>query len=412
MEIITPKRNNELTELITNLAREEVHLGLERIKGALKAMGNPCKEIPAIQIVGTNGKGSIASFLQSCLKYSGIRAGVTTSPHLVSWCERICTDGELISHGEFRKRLISLKPIARNYKLSAFELVIAAAFDHFAEQKVEILVLEVGLGGRLDATSAHSSRPVIAFGSIGLDHCEYLGKNLKEITQEKAAVINPGSIVISAKQHPEVTKVLKDAAQKKQAKLKWVNPLPKDWILGLKGDIQRENAAVAKGVLEALSCIGWNFDEKKVQEGLTLAKWPGRLQKTSWHKLPLIVDGAHNPPAAEQLAKERNSWENQENGIHWILGIQANKDAPTIIRYLLKPNDFAWIVSVPNCLSWNKIQLLKICPELSGQILSADNAQQVLYRLMQKGWPVPPPVVTGSLYLIGDLIDKEILTLR
>ena len=200
----TSPSREDLSDLIPRFDQRGMDLGLERMQQALQAMGNPCASIPAIQVVGTNGKGSIASFIASSLKAAGIRVGLTTSPHLVSWCERISSDGELISIVELRQRLTALQPLAQTHRLTPFELLMATAFDHFRSREVELLVLEVGLGGRLDATTAHPYRPIIAMANIGLDHCEHLGYSLKEITAEKSAVISPGAAVISARQQAEV----------------------------------------------------------------------------------------------------------------------------------------------------------------------------------------------------------------
>ena len=403
-------KSADLEDLIPQFSQRGMDLGLKRMESALKTMGSPCSEIPAIQIVGTNGKGSIASFIKSTLQTAGIKTGVTTSPHLVSWCERIQIDGELISPQVFRELLISLNPLQEVHKLTPFELVIASAFKYFAKQEVQLLVLEVGLGGRLDATTAHPFRPVVAIASIGLDHCEYLGKSIKEIAKEKAAVISSGSKVISAEQHPDVKKILEETIEKKNAQIQWVTPLPQEWDLGLSGDIQRKNAAVARGALQSLEKYGWKLDEQTIRKGLALATWPGRLQKTSWHGLRLLIDGAHNPQAAKQLSKERTNWNQEEKGVQWILGMQRHKAAPEMLRHLIKPYDIAWIVPVPNHNSWSKAQLAATCPELANQLRQANEVEQVFSTLQMKNqWPSPPPVVAGSLYLIGDLLKQKIV---
>lgn len=402
---------DQLSDLIQPFDQAGMNLDLERIQLALQAMGNPCHSIPAIQVVGTNGKGSIASFLHSGLKAAGIRSGLTTSPHLVSWCERIRVDEQQISTAELRQRLTALQPLRSSHRLTPFELLMAAAFDHFAASKVELLVLEVGLGGRLDATTAHPYRPVIAFASIGLDHCEHLGSTLKQIAAEKAAVISPGAVVISGPQHPEVTKLLNDAADQQAAQIHWVTPLTDEWELGLPGLIQRQNAAVAKGALESLAPMGWLLSEATLRKGFAQAQWPGRLQTTRWQDLPLLIDGAHNPHAAKQLALERQQWPGEEQGIQWILGIQAHKDAAAILRYLIKPADRAWIVPVTNHRSWTSAALATACQERSHQIIAADNVEQALSQLLAEGaWPNPPPVIAGSLYLLGDLMAEQTIT--
>ncbi len=401
---------DDFTDLIPKFEHRGMDLGLKRIQKALNAMGKPCASIPAIQVVGTNGKGSITSFLQSSLRVEGIKTGIATSPHLLSWCERISINGNQITPQKFRELLISLKPIANKYQLTPFELIMATAFSYFDENRVELLVLEVGLGGRLDATTAHPFRPIIAVANIGLDHCEHLGKTIKEIAREKAAVITTGSKVISASQHSEARQVLEEAIQATHSQIQWVSPLGDTWNLGLQGDFQKQNAAVARGALQALKTLGIKLNKNNIQEGFASAYWPGRLQSATWKDLPVLLDGAHNPPAAEQLSKERKHWIQNESGVQWILGIQQHKDASNMLRHLLNPCDTAWIVPVPNHDSWSKKKLSETCPELDKQLIQANNVEEVFIQLHARSpWPSPPPVIAGSLYLIGELLGKKVV---
>jgi len=240
---------------------------------------------------------------------------------------------------------------------------------------------------------------------IGLDHCEYLGKNLTEITKEKAAVISNGSVVISCHQESQVKEILDATALEKNAKIFWVPPLPKSWDLGLAGDIQRENAAVAKGILEALIDLGLDISSQHIKQGFASAKWPGRLQVKYWEGQTILLDGAHNPHAIKQLSKERLNWSHSNETVNWIIGIQIQKDAPTMLRHLMKEVDVAWIVPVANHQSWTKEELCKACPEFSTQLHQAKDPIEVLKQLKSKGdWPATAPVITGSLYLIGDLM--------
>ncbi len=390
-----------------------INLGIERIKKALQSIGNPCKNIPAIQVVGTNGKGSIVSFIESCLQNSEINIGVTTSPHLIEWNERIRSNGKSITTNELKCRLKKLLKIESTKTLTPFELIITTALDFFEYKKVDLLILEVGLGGRLDATTAHNLRPIIAMGSIGLDHCNILGKELEQIALEKAAVITHKSTVISCTQHPAVEKILKKTADMKKARIHWVKPIPKKWKLGIPGEIQRENAAVAKGAIEALKEFGWEINEEQIRKGFSIANWPGRLQPAKWEERPLLVDGAHNPPAARELSKERELWAEQEKGINWILGIQRNKDAPLILKNLVKRLDFVWIIPIPGHKSWTKEELIKECPELETHIKEEENIQNVFLKLISNNkWPKPCPVISGSLYLIGSLFKEKTISKR
>jgi len=393
----------------TSTEYRNMNLGIDRMSLAINAMGNPCNKIPAIHIAGTNGKGSIAAFINSILSLVDIKTGVTTSPHLVDWVERICINKNQISKKEFESLSLALKPIVKKYSLTPFESVIAIALKYFTLKEVELLILEVGLGGRLDATTAHKYRPIIAFGAIGLDHCEFLGDSLEKIAIEKASVITPRSTVITATQHNIVKRIFNEIAKSQQAVIHWVDPLPTDWELGLSGAIQKENAAVAKGVIKALKDLGWSISEEQIRKGLSLAKWPGRLQKTKWEGMPIFIDGAHNPQAAKQLSIETASWTDQGNGMIWILGIQKQKNILSILNNLLREKDLAWIVPIPNLKSWSKDQILSCCPEYKNKLKEAMSVEEVLLILkQQKEWPSPPPIITGSLYLIGDLLQRQI----
>ena len=388
----------------------DMNLGINRMSLAINAMGDPCKDIPAIQIAGTNGKGSIAAFINSILSFVEIKTGITTSPHLIDWVERICINKSKISKKEFNSLSLALRPIIDKYSLTTFESVIAIALKYFSLKEVELLILEVGLGGRLDATTAHKYRPIIALGAIGLDHCEYLGNNLEKIAIEKASVITPKSIVITAKQHNIVKRIFNETAFRQEAQIHWVEPIPADWKLGLSGAIQQENAAVAKGAIESLKNIGWNISEEQIKKGLSLARWPGRLQKTKWRGMPIVVDGAHNPHAARRLSLERDTWTDQKGGVTWILGIQKQKDMTNILQNLIREKDLVWIVPIPGQQSWSKAQILSLCPEYRTQIKEAFRVEDILTILLDKEeWPSPAPIVTGSLYLIGDLFQRQIL---
>ena len=401
---------DDLSDLIPRFDLRGMDLQLDRMHAALHELDHPCRTIPAIQVLGTNGKGSIVSFLESALCAAGLRCGVTTSPHLVSWCERIRIKGKPIAVETLRTQLQALQALNERHRLTPFELLVTTAFLEFQRHACDLLVLEVGLGGRLDATTAHPYRPVVAVASIGLDHCEHLGNSLTAIATEKAAAIPPKATVISCVQAPEVRDVLETTCRTQQAKLHWVKPLDSTWQLGLPGAIQRSNAAVALGALQALSGLGWTLPEAVIQKGFATANWPGRLQTVHWGDQKLRLDGAHNPPAAVQLAEERNQWIDASNGVVWILAIQAHKDAVAMLQTLLQPQDQAWIIPVPSHKSWSRSALLQELPQLEHQLQEADGLETVLNHLSSNEWPTPVPIVAGSLYLIGDLFARGVVT--
>jgi dihydrofolate synthase/folylpolyglutamate synthase len=402
---------DELADLLSPFEQRGMDLSLERMQRALADLGSPCSEVPAVQVVGTNGKGSIACMIHSGLTAAGLRSGLTTSPHLTSWCERICVNQQQIELAQLRQRLKQLQPLAQHHNLTPFEQLITSALVHFDANALDWLVLEAGLGGRLDATTAHPNRPLIAIGSIGMDHCEHLGHSLTAISNEKAAVIGPGAHVISAAQNEAVTKVLEARSQEMGATLEWVEPLTEEWELGLSGQLQRRNGAVACAALRHMHALGSSITEEQIRGGLAQAHWPGRLQTLHWKHHSVRVDGAHNPDAAQQLALERYAWSQPGQQQIWILGIQGHKQAPEMLRILLKPNDEAWIVPVPGHVSWTADQLSEICPTHAHQLRSAPCVEDVLNNLFKNDVDRPNlnPVIAGSLYLIGSLLGGRVL---
>ena len=199
----------------------------------------------------------------------------------------------------------------------------------------------------------------------------------------------------------------------------WVEPLSSDWVLGLEGVWQRSNAAVAKAVLERIQAMGWPVDGGSIRAGLASTHWPGRLQRMAWQQHTVLLDGAHNPPAAEALRQERSHWPYAAEGLTWILAIQAHKQAPAMLQTLLEPQDQAWIVPVPGHHSWTRAMLLNENLAWAQQLFelpakAADDDAglpviRVLEQLERQGWPAATPVIAGSLYLLGDLLASGCL---
>ncbi len=385
----------DLDDLLEPFASRGVDLGLDRLAGALAAGGHPERRFAAVQVAGTNGKGSICTFLAAILAEAGLAYGVYRSPHLLSWCERLQLGERWITAAELRADLGRWRPIAEAFNLTPFELLTAAAFDRLAAEAVQLAILEVGLGGRLDATSLHPARRVIGLAAIGLDHCEYLGSSLEAIAFEKAGAFQPGAIAISAPQDPAVAAVLTAQAQRLGTELCWVEPLPPEALggprLGLAGDLQRRNGAVAVGMAQALGKQGWAIGAGAIGRGLARARWPGRLEIRSYRGQPLLLDGAHNPPAATALRQEldlgeldlgaldRGALERRSLGKggpgpldgcgrRWLLGIQRHKQGAAMLRALLAPGDQAAITPLPEHASWSAAELAAACPDLAPQL--------------------------------------------
>lgn len=411
----------DLSDLLPDQAAGVVAMGLERIQGALASLGNPQDSFVAVQVAGTNGKGSICSLVHGALAAHGLRSGLYTSPHLVSWCERIRVGRAFIPPTTLRSLLLELGPLAQRWSLTPFEQLTVAAFLHFHRQGVDLAVLEVGLGGRLDATTAHGRRPVVAFAAIGEDHQEYLGADLASIAKEKAGILSPGCVAFSGPQPAAVVPVLRQAAADCGATITWVPPLAEYGFqalrLSLRGQVQRHNAAVAMAVLEHVSATMHPLDGQRSREGMASVHWPGRLQQCQWQGHPLLVDGTHNRSAALCLRRQLDDG-NSPGPVHWVLGILANKDAVGMVQALLRPGDRAWLVGIGDSRCWTTDQL--------AQGLSAPQAAclQVPSPHLGATWPVSvalpravhqPPgskaqvVVAGSLYLLGQLHRQGVI---
>jgi dihydrofolate synthase/folylpolyglutamate synthase len=300
-------------------------------------------------------------------------------------------------------------PLGEHYALTAFEVFTAAALDRFARDEMDLVVLEVGLGGRLDATTAHPDRRVVGFGPIGMDHREFLGDTQAAIAHEKAAVMSPGQIAISGPQSPEVAEVLERQAHFRGCQLRWVHPLPGEEAgglpLGLPGTFQRSNGAVALGMARSLIEQGWPISEEAIAQGLQQARWPGRLEGRRWQGRSLLLDGAHNPPGAMALRRELDLLEDGGSGPtgvgrRWLLAMQRSKEAPAVLDALLAPADAAAIVSLSDLPSWSVEALLEARPALEGRLQAVANPLEGLRWLRPPG---PLPVIAGSLHLLGEI---------
>jgi dihydrofolate synthase/folylpolyglutamate synthase len=400
----------DLDRLLASCATRGIDLGLDRIRSALAAGGHPERLFPAVQVAGTNGKGSIATFLHAILQAAGLRTGVYRSPHLLSWCERIQLGQQWVDGATLRADLQRWLPLGEHHSLTAFEVFTAAALDRFARAEMDLVVLEVGLGGRLDATTAHPDRRVVGFGPIGLDHREFLGDTQAAIAHEKAGVMSPGQITISGPQSPEVAEVLERQAHLQGCQLRWVEPLPGaeagGLLLGLPGTFQRSNGAVAVGMAQSLIEQGWPISEEAIAQGLREARWPGRLEGRCWQGRPLLLDGAHNPPGAMALRRELDLLADGGSGPtglgrRWLLAMQRSKEAPAVLDALLAPADTAAIVSLSDLPSWSVEALLEARPALEGRLQAVANPLEGLRWLRTAG---PLPVIAGSLHLLGEIL--------
>ncbi len=332
-------------------------VGLQRAAWLCRALGDPQQRYRSVHIAGTKGKGSTAAILAAILRAAGYRVGLYTSPHLHTLRERIQIDGEPIApeaFGALMDELVAADAALRRERpewgdATAFELVTVLAFSAFARANVDIAVIEVGLGGRLDATNVVVP-DVAAITLIGYDHMQILGSTLAAIAREKAGIIKPGRPVVSAPQAPEAAAVIESVAVERAAPL-WLGG--RDWrvegsrtnflfrapglvltglALEMRGQHQVENAGVALAVTAHLNELGLTVDESAVRRGLVEARWPGRLEVLR-ERPTVVVDGAHNRESAERLAVAMPQ-EFQWARLWLVLGILRDKEIERIVAAL------------------------------------------------------------------------------
>jgi dihydrofolate synthase/folylpolyglutamate synthase len=448
---------NELLDQFTHFG---VELGLERIERLLSALGNPERQVPIVHVAGSNGKGSVCAYLSSVLTEAGYRVGRYTSPHLVSWCERICLNQQEIPAAELYARLVRVVNAIDPDQASPtqFEVITAAAWLYFAEQQVDLAIMEVGLGGRLDATNVCDRPLVSVITSLSLEHWQRLGPTLADISREKAGILKPHCPAVIAPQPSEAMPVLQQRLAELDCPVIWVTsaqdcgdgwaefigsrPAPESvalrsafslnsfrYPLPLLGNHQRINSAVAIATLQVLQHQGWQIDPAHILAGMAKTQWQGRLQWSQWHDQALLIDGAHNPAGAAMLRRYLDEQIEQQR-LHptteWVIGMIGTKDHADILKALLKPGDRLFLVPVPEHLPADLLQLQDlawaICPQLASCHISADVFLGLAAaQLDAQAYPTPQPenevsmlrptiVLCGSLYLIGDFFKRRAIS--
>ncbi len=391
--------------------------GLERIEGLLGALGHPEERYTLVQVGGTNGKGSIASMLAAILKAGGRRVGLYTSPHLCSFRERIRVNAEPIAPDAVADGVDALGTLIARHDATMFEATTALALDHFAREAVDVAVLEVGLGGRLDATTV--GRPAAAvLGPIDLDHQDYLGDTLGAIAAEKAAIIRSG-IALSAAQAPEAADVILRRADEMRVPLllegrdlavavdsrslagQRISLTGPDFkLIGVElpllGVYQPANALLAVAAARVLGA-----DETAVRAGLARSRWPGRLEIVRRDPF-LVLDGAHNPAGARALASSLRDLFGGEP-LTLILGLSQDKDAPAILRALVPLAARVVLTRASNPRAADPRVLAAALPPTSAPVQIAETPAQALGVAMDSS-PTPIVCVAGSLFLLGDML--------
>ncbi len=386
------------------------NLNLKNIRILLKKLGNPEKSLKVIHVAGTNGKGSVCAMLSSILKEAGCKVGMYTSPHLKDFRERFLINDKKISKEDFVKYFKKVKPFITTQTF--FEVITAMAFLYFKAKKVDFLVCEVGLGGRLDATNV--VRPIISvITNIGLEHQEYLGKTIERIAYEKAGIIKNKIPLVTGAKGPALN-VIKKIAKKKNAKVYQDGKPIKGFPLKLKGDFQLVNASLAIEAIKVLNQyhnlkinknkrkikdfpISKSIDFETIKKGLLKTTWPGRLEFISKN---VLVDCAHNLDAIKALKKELKKIKKDYKKLYLIIGILKDKDYKNMLKELTPLAQKVILVKarIPRALEPETL-----AKQIKNPIIIKNPKKALTYakKIAKKNGLI---VVTGSIYVVGEII--------
>ena len=372
-----------------------IKLGLENARRLMAAAGNPQERLKFIHVAVTNGKGSICAMMDSILRAAGYRSGLYTSPHLVDFRERIRVDGVMIPEDAVAEGLTLLRDAAENWDHAPtfFELATVLAAWWFARERVDYVVWETGMGGRLDATNAVT--PLVSvIAPIGMDHQAWLGNTLAQIAGEKAGIIKAGVPAVSAPQSAEAQLVLETKAGKVAAPIIFVTESWSGEAPGLVGSHQRWNAAVACAALRA---AGIEVDASVEAEGLRRVTWRGRFQRVADN---LVIDGAHNPEAVETLVA---TWREFFGEVKASLVFAAlrDKDAAHLLRALRSIADEVWLVPVNNPRGLAPAELRAPAEAAGFTGIHEAGVSRAVTDARASGRRV---LVAGSLFLAGEVL--------
>jgi dihydrofolate synthase/folylpolyglutamate synthase len=415
----------ESLDYLTSLGRFGIKLGLERTEALLHELGDPQDLFQGVHVAGTNGKGSVCAMVASVLQAAGYRVGLMPKPHLISYTERIQVDQRPIAEADFAALLTELQPVISKVasKLgppTEFEILTSAALYYFARAGIDLLVCEVGLGGRLDSTNV-LDLGVSVITNIALDHTQHLGSTLEAIAAEKAGILKPESIAITGAQPPALG-VIEARARDQQIPLQRlgqeieVAAIDKDWAgvqatittpagtyrdlrIPLLGLYQADNAALAVAAIDALRSRGWDISDGALRDGLARTRWPGRLEVIDRNPI-VLVDGAHNPAglarslaAVQRLAKGRP--------MVIVFGAMRDKDLPSMLALLAGVN----APVIFSRIGWHRAAPpADLAALFHGQSETAESTAEALSRGREKVGRDGIVFVCGSLYLVGEAI--------
>jgi len=419
-------------EQIPGITYAQPGYSLRHVEELLNRMGDPQLAVRTIHIAGTKGKGSVATMIAQVLSSSGYKTGLYISPHFHTLRERISVDGSLISEAEFAAAMAEVKPFVESMKqdstlrqLTYFEASTALAFAYFQKKRLDFQVLEVGLGGRLDATNVVANPAVCIITSISLDHTQILGNTIGEIAREKAGIIKSGCWVVVSPQPEEAASIISDICREKKAKVirvgkdvtwhKISGDLRQQSLtidgrtnkyqasIPLLGDFQLENAATAVAALEILSSEGFAISATDIAKGLARVKWPGRFQILQQHPT-VLVDGAHNVASMKRLVSNIKAYFANKR-IFLVFGTSCDKDIPGIINELvpLSPQ-----VIVTQTSHSRAAPLATLATEFTKRGIEPETGETVskaISRALSLADSKDIICVTGSLFVVAEALD-------
>lgn len=374
---------------------------LDAIRGVCAALGDPQKELRAIHVAGTNGKGAVCAMIEACLRSGGLRACRYTSPHLVRINERFFVDGKPVDDATLERAADKVfhADSDTNSQLTFFEALTAVAFIAFSEAKCDYAVLETGLGGRLDATNICVPE-ICVITKIGLDHCDWLGDTVEKIAAEKAGIIKKGVPIVLGKNEPAVIAVVKARASEVGAPFFYAPDMADESEIpdgfSLEGAFNRENAVTALAALKVL--------KKGSRDGLSNVVWPGRFQRVG----RFIIDGAHNPPAARALAAALSKYAPFAGSVPTLIaGFCGDKDVDETLRILAPLVGKGIAVRTNNPRSLAPEELARKMESAGISAISCDS----IHLALEKMGSVPSgsgadTLICGSLFLAGEALAE------
>ena len=400
-------------------------LGLENMRELLGRLGNPQDDLKFIHISGTNGKGSVLAYLSTILSGGGYRTGRYISPTLFSYRERIQVDEQKIEKESLAHHVTAIAKAIEEMKAenagnpTAFEVETALAFLYFKEKDCDIVVLETGLGGALDATNIIKTTVMEVIAPISMDHMEFLGDTLEKIAMQKAGIIKPHTAVVSASQEPDAKKVLDHVCKENQCSMYMVDPAQitdvlydveeqqfsyKNWKnvkITLAGSYQILNAALALEGVEELRRLGYHLSEEQVRQGLYRAVWRGRFTLLSKNPA-VIIDGAHNPGAAKELKHSLDLYFKGKD-LYYIFGVFQDKDYQEVIRLTAPLAKHIITVQTPgNPRALPANELKEAVQAVNPSVEAAQSIQEAVKKSLQLAKNEDAIIIFGSLSFLGE----------